>query len=127
MLCVFMDGGISVAVYVMLSLMSLISPPLTYVAHRPEQSCMLIFFFLRGELGFLICDDVCMLVFEESFELLEFVVYAVYVDLQNDEIFLVFTARSVGACGVYIGQILSELSESCQNLDQSWPCAAFTR
>ena len=32
-------------------------------------------------LGFLNCDDVCMRVFDESFELLEFVVY---VNLQND-------------------------------------------
>ena len=36
-----------------------------------------------------------MRVFDESFELLEFVVYAVYVNLQNDEISLVITARFV--------------------------------
>ena len=41
-----------------------------------------------------------MCVFDESFELLEFVVYAVYVNLQNDEISLVITARFVKACGV---------------------------
>ena len=41
-----------------------------------------------------------MRVFDESFELLEFVVYAVYVDLQNDEIFLIITARSVSGCRV---------------------------
>ena len=41
-----------------------------------------------------------MHVFDESFELLEFVVYAVYVNLQNDEISLVITARLVNACGV---------------------------
>ena len=41
-----------------------------------------------------------MRVFDESFELLEFVVYAVYVNLQNDEISLVITARFVNACGV---------------------------
>ena len=38
-----------------------------------------------------------MRVFDESFELLEFVVY---VNLQNGEISLVITARSVSACGV---------------------------
>ena len=36
-----------------------------------------------------------MRVFDESFELLEFVAYAVYVDLHNDEIALVSTSRSV--------------------------------
>ena len=41
-----------------------------------------------------------MRVFDESFELLEFVVYAVYVNLQNDEISLVITARFMNACGV---------------------------
>ena len=38
-----------------------------------------------------------MHVFEDSFELLEFVVYAVYVNLQNNEISLVITARFVNA------------------------------
>ena len=41
-----------------------------------------------------------MRVFDESFELLKFVVYAVYVNLQNDEISLVITARFVNACGI---------------------------
>ena len=41
-----------------------------------------------------------MHVFDESFELLEFVVYAVYVNLQNDEISLVITARFMNAGGV---------------------------
>ena len=61
----------------------------------------------RGELGFLNCDDVCMRVFDESFELLEFVVYAVYVNLQNDEISLVITARFMNACGVCTSSALS--------------------
>ena len=30
-------------------------------------------FFLRGELGFLDCDDICMCVVNKHFELLEFV------------------------------------------------------
>ena len=39
-------------------------------------------FGLRGELGFLNCDDVCMCVVNKQFELLEFVSESVYVDLQ---------------------------------------------
>ena len=69
----------------------------------------------RGELGFLNCDDVCMRVFDESFELLEFVVYAVYVNLQNDEISLVITARFMNACGV-----CSVCSPNYQSLVRIW-------
>ena len=59
-----------------------------------------------------------MRVFDESFELLEFVVYAVYVDLQNAEISLVITARFVNACGVCsVEQYELSKSESCQNLE----------
>ena len=36
----------------------------------------------------------------KQFELLEFVFDSVYVDLQYDEIYLTFTARSVCLCGV---------------------------
>ena len=57
-------------------------------------------FGLRGELGFLNCDDVCMCVVNKQFELLEFVSESVYVDLQYDEISLTFTAGSVCLCGV---------------------------
>ena len=46
----------------------------------------------RGELGFLNCDDICMSVVNNQFELLEFVFDSVYVDLQYDEIYLTFTA-----------------------------------
>ena len=49
----------------------------------------------RGELGFLNCDDICMCVVNKQFEFLEFVFYYVYVDLQHDEISLIFTAGSV--------------------------------
>ena len=41
---------------------------------------------LRGELGFLNCNDICMCVVNKQFELLEFVFDAVYVELQYDEI-----------------------------------------
>ena len=71
-------------------------------------------------LGFLNCDDVCMRVFDESFELLEFVVY---VNLQNDEISLVITARYV--CLWCLQCVQSKLSESCQNLEQPCQCVAF--
>ena len=54
----------------------------------------------RGELGFLNCDVICMCVVNKQFELLEFVFYSVYVDLQYDEISLTFTARSVCLCCV---------------------------
>ena len=48
----------------------------------------------RGELGFLNCDDVCMCVVNKQFELLECVSVSVYVDLQYDEISLIFTSGS---------------------------------
>ena len=41
-------------------------------------------FGIRGELGFLNCDDVGMCVVNKQFELLEFVFESVYVDLQYD-------------------------------------------
>ena len=51
----------------------------------------------RGELGFLNCDDICIImsVVNKQFELLEFVFDSVYVNLQYDEISLTFTAGSV--------------------------------
>ena len=52
-------------------------------------------FDFRGELGFLNCDDICMWVVNNRFELLKFVFDSVYVDLQYDEIYLTFTAGSV--------------------------------
>ena len=56
-----------------------------------------------------------MRVFDESFELLEFVVYAVYVNLQNDEISLVITARFMNACGV-----CSVCCPNCPSLVRIW-------
>ena len=92
----------SVGVNVMFSLMSVISPlpDLCGLSIRTVVYVGTLGVFDLGELGFLNCDDVCMRVFDESFELLKFVVYAVYVNLQNDEISLVITARFVNACGV---------------------------
>ena len=59
------------------------------------------FVLFKGELGFLNCDDICMCVVNMQFELLEFVFYSVYVDLQYDEISLTFTAGCVPLCCVY--------------------------
>ena len=59
-------------------------------------------FGIRGELGFLNCDDICMCVVNKQFELVEFVFDSVYVDLQYDEISLTCTAVSVCLCCVCI-------------------------
>ena len=53
-------------------------------------------FDFRGELGFLNGDDICMCVLNKQFELLEFVIDSVYVDLQYDEIYLTFTGVGGG-------------------------------
>ena len=99
MLCVLIVEGMSLVVNVMLSLMSVMSPPpaLCNLSVRTAVKLCICFGF-RGELGFLNCDDVCMCVVNKQFELLEFV--SVYVDLQYDEISLTFTAGPVCLCGV---------------------------
>ena len=59
-------------------------------------------FGIRGVLSFLNCDDVGMCVVNKQFELLEFIFESVYVDLQYDEIYLIFTAVSASlgcVCG----------------------------
>ena len=95
MLCVLIVEGMSVVVNVMLSLMSVMSPPpaLCNLSVRIDVRFWCIGF--RGELGFLNCDDVCMCVVNKQFEVLEFVSESVYVDLQYDEISLTFTAGPV--------------------------------
>ena len=103
MLCVLIVEGMSVVVNVMLSLMSVMSPPpaLCNLSVRTDvKLCIFGVFGFRGELGFLNCDDVCMCVVNKQFELLEFVSESVYVDLQYDEISLTFTAGHVCLCGV---------------------------
>ena len=55
---------------------------------------------IRGELGSLNYDDICMCVVNTQFKLFEFVLESVYVDLQYDEISLICTARYVCLCGV---------------------------
>ena len=45
----------------------------------------------RGELGFLNCNDIYMYAVYKQFELLEFGFDSVYVDLQYDEMYLIFS------------------------------------
>ena len=83
-LCAFMVEGMSAVVKVMLSLMSVISPP--------PSLCVLSFltvvyagifgvFEVLGEFGFLYGDDICLCVVYELFQFLYFVSDAVYVYL----------------------------------------------
>ena len=75
MLCVLIVEGMSVVVNVMLSLMSVMSPPpaLCNLSVRTDvKLCIFGVCGFRGELGFLNCDDVCMCVVNKQFELLEF-------------------------------------------------------
>ena len=76
MLRVLIVKGMSVVVNVMLSLMSVMSPPpaLCNLSVRTDvKLCIFGVSGFRGELGFLNCDDVCMCVLNKQFELLEFV------------------------------------------------------
>ena len=61
-------------------------------------------FDFRGELGFLNCDDICMCVVNKQFELYEFVIESVYVDLQYDEISLTLL---LGLCACVVFVVLS--------------------
>ena len=103
MLCVLIVEGMSVVVNVMLSLMSVMSPPLA------------LRFGFRGELGFLNCDDFSMCVVNKQFELLEFIFESVYVDLQYDEIYLTFTAGPVCLCGVSSPVVVLGLFMGCRS------------
>ena len=109
MLCVLMVEGMSVVVNVMLSLMSVMSPPPALCTHGGE-----IMYFgcvcYRGELGFLNCNDIRMRVVNKQCGLLEFVFDSVYVDLQYDEISLTFTAGSVSLCLVCSHVVVFDLS-----------------
>ena len=115
-LCVLMVECMSVVVNVMVSLMSVISPPLSCLVQPIGSHCCEVMSFgcfgFRGELGFLNCADVCMCVVNKQFELLEFVFDSVYVALQYDEIYLTFTAGSVSLCCVCCHVIVFGLSVS---------------
>ena len=93
-----MVEGMSVVVNVMLSLMSVMSPPpalCNLSARTVVKLCTLGVFDLGVSFGFMNCDDICMCIVNKQFELLEFVFDSVYIDLQYDEISLTFTAGSV--------------------------------
>ena len=57
-------------------------------------------FWFKGELDFLNYDIICMCVVNMQFELLEFVLDSVHIDLQYDYISLTFTAWYVCLCDV---------------------------
>ena len=91
-----MVEGMSVVVNVMLSLLSMMSPPpalCNLSACTVVKLCIFDVFALAViKPGFLSYDDVCMCVVNKQFELLKFVFDSGYVDLQYDEISLTFTA-----------------------------------
>ena len=64
----------------------------------------------RDEFGLLNCDDICMCVLNNQFELLQLIFYSVYADLRYDEISLIFTAGSVSLCCVCSHAIVFGLS-----------------
>ena len=113
----------SVVVNVMLSLMSVMSPP-PALCNLSGAHCGEIMYFgcfgFRGELGFLNCDDVCMCVVNKQFEIIEFVFYSFYVDLQYDEISLTFTAGYVCLCGVFSPGVVLGLSVRFSWYLQRW-------
>ena len=80
-----MIEGMSVVVNVKLFLMSVMSPPPScLVQHIGTHGGEVIYFgcvCIRGELGFLNCDDICMRVVNKQFEIIEFVFVSVYVDM----------------------------------------------
>ena len=96
-----MVEGMLPVVNVMLSLMS-VKGPSPALCNLSARTVVKFMYFgcvcVRGELGFLNCDDVCMCVVNKQFELLEFVLDSVYVDLQYDAISLTFAAGSVSLC-----------------------------
>ena len=66
-------------------------------------SCLMYFgcFDFRGVFGFLNCDDICMCVVNNQFELLEFIFKSVYVDFSMMR-FLSLLLLGLCACGVFI-------------------------
>ena len=67
-------------------------------------------FCFRDELVFFNCDDICMCVVNKQFELLDFVIDSVYVDLQNNVSSLNLTTGSVCLCGVCSHVVVLRLS-----------------
>ena len=84
-----------VVVNVMLSLMSVMSPPCLLQPMGTHGGEFIYFGCVIGELGFPNCDDICMCVVYKQFELFVCFLNSVYVDLQHDEIYLTITAGYV--------------------------------
>ena len=78
MLCVLMVKSMYVLVNVVLSLMSVMSPPCLLQPMGTHGGEVIYFGCVRGELGFLNCDDISMCVVYKQFDLLECVVNSVY-------------------------------------------------
>ena len=91
----------TVVVNVMLSLISVMSPPPS-LCNLSERTVVKLYgcVCFRGDLGFLNCNDSCMCVVNKQFEIIEFVFDSVYVDMQYDEISLTFTTGYVSLCCV---------------------------
>ena len=92
-----MVEGMSVLMNVMLSLISVISPPIYF-------GCVC----FRDEFGFLNCDDICMCVLNKQFELLE-IAFIPFM-LTCSIISLTFTAGSVTVCCVCSHMVIFGLS-----------------
>ena len=110
--CVVCINYMSVVVNVMLSLMSVMSPPpaLCNLSARTVVKLWCVCF--RDELGYLNCEAICMCVVNKKYELFEFVFDSVYVDLHNDQISLPFTDGSVSLCCVCSHVVVFGLSVS---------------
>ena len=78
--------------------------------HSDEVNVLWELFRFMGELDFLNCDDICMYVVNNQFELLEFVFNSAYVDLKYNEICPTFTAMPVCLCGVCCHAVVHGLS-----------------
>ena len=79
-------------------------PTPCFVQHNGAHSGEVMYlgsFCIRGQLGFLECDDICKYVVNKQIELIEFVYDSVNVDLQHDEISLTFTTAPVCLCGIW--------------------------
>ena len=93
-----MVEGMSVVVNVMLSLMSVMSPPHNLCNMSVRTVVKLCTFGIFG-LGVNLASWICMCAVKKHVELLEFVFNSVYVDLKYNEISITFTAGYVCLCG----------------------------
>ena len=95
--CVVMVEGMPIIVNVMLSLMSVMSPP-PVLCNLSERTVVQLYTLGVIALGVTLVSYMCVV--NKHFKLLEFVFNSVYVDLKYNEIYLTFTAGYVCLCGV---------------------------